>query len=104
MPPSEAPAFLRGSRQVTAAAPTSGPVIEHDEAAKPYVKPDTRKQTRQISAHFPGEDVHAFRILAASQDMDVQELLGEAINMVFERYGCPNRVPIISGRRKPLKR
>lgn len=74
------------------------------EDAKPYVKPETRKQTRQISAHFPGEDVHAFRILAASQDMDVQELLGEAINMVFERYGCPNRVPIISGRRKPLKR
>ena len=77
----------------------------HDaDERKTYIKPETRKQTRQISAHFPGDDVLAFRILAAEQDMDVQELLGEAINMIFERYGRPNRVPVTSGRRKPLKR
>jgi hypothetical protein len=44
-------------------------------------------------------DACAFRALAAVQAKDVQELLGEAINLVFEKYGVPNRVESISGRR-----
>ena len=40
------------------------------------------------------------RILAAELDRDVQELMAEAINMVFERHGKPNRIEITSGRRK----
>lgn len=44
--------------------------------------------------------MQAFRVLAATLDMDVQELLGEAINMTFERHGVPNRIEITSGRRK----
>jgi hypothetical protein len=36
---------------------------------------------------------------AATLDMDVQELLGEAINMTFERHGVPTRIEITSGRR-----
>jgi hypothetical protein len=65
-----------------------------------YATAQTRTDTRQISGHYPTEDVHAFRILAAEMDMDVQELLAEALNMVFERHGRPNRIPITSGRRK----
>ena len=42
----------------------------------------------------------AFRALAALQAKDVQELLGEAINLVFEKYGVPNRVEAVSGRRR----
>jgi hypothetical protein len=38
--------------------------------------------------------------LAAELDRGVQELMAEAINMVFERHGRPNRIEIISGRRK----
>jgi hypothetical protein len=30
----------------------------------------TRKGTRQLSGHYPAEDVQAFRILAAEQDKD----------------------------------
>jgi hypothetical protein len=41
-------------------------------------------------------------MLAAEQDRDVRELLAEAINMVFERHGKPNRIEIIGGRRKRL--
>ena len=67
---------------------------------KSYATAQTRSTTRQVSGHYPAADVHAFRILAAELDMDVQELLAEALNMVFERHGRPNRIPITSGRRK----
>ncbi len=67
---------------------------------KAYAIAQTRSTTRQISGHYPAADVHAFRILAAEMDMDVQELLAEALNMVFERHGRPNRIPVTSGRRK----
>ncbi len=67
---------------------------------KAYRVAQTRAATRQLSGHFPAEAVQAFRVLAATLDMDVQELLGEAINMTFERHGVPNRIEITSGRRK----
>jgi hypothetical protein len=60
----------------------------------------TRSGTRQISGHFTVGAVQAFRVLAATQDMDVQQLMAVAINMVFERYVMRNRIPIASGRRK----
>lgn len=70
------------------------------EAAKNYRTAATRSDTRQLSGHFPADAVKAFRVLAAAQDMDVQELLAEAINMVFQRYGAIERIEISSGRRK----
>lgn len=63
-------------------------------------KKTSRSGTRHLSGHFPADDVQAFRVLAARQDKDVQELLGEAINLVFERYAQPQRIAIGSGRRK----
>jgi len=59
----------------------------------------TRIDARNLSGYFPTPDVIAFRALAASQEKDVQELLAEGLNVIFERYGLPNRVPIVSGRR-----
>ena len=67
---------------------------------KSYATAATRAATRPISGHSPAEDVQAFRILAAELDMDVQEVLAEAVNMLFERHGRPNRFPVTSGRRK----
>ena len=61
----------------------------------------TRAETRQISAHFHKDIVKAFRVHAARQDKDVQQLMAEAINLVFERDKVPIRAPLTSGRRKP---
>jgi hypothetical protein len=69
-----------------------------------YPTAQTREGTRQISGHYPADEVQAFRILAAEQDKDVQELLAEAMNMVFERYGRGCRVPVTSGRRTKTRR
>ncbi|WP_371418409.1 ribbon-helix-helix domain-containing protein [Methylocapsa sp. S129] len=69
--------------------------------SRPLVKgTQTRATTRQISGHYAAAEVHAFRILAAELDMDVQELLAEALNVTFTRHGHPNRIAITSGRRK----
>jgi hypothetical protein len=70
--------------------------------APAYRTAATRAATRQLSGHFPAQAVQAFRVLAAEQDMDVQELMAEGINMVFERFGRPDRIEIISGRRKRI--
>ena len=64
-------------------------------------KAATRNGTLQISGHFPKEHVHAFRVLAAELGKDVQELLGEGLNGVFKRNKRPNRISIVSGRRRP---
>lgn len=61
--------------------------------------PPMRIDARNLSGYFTTLDVIAFRALAASQEKDVQELLGEAINTIFECYGLPNRILITSGRR-----
>ncbi len=84
----------------TPAADAPAPV----EAPEPqgYRTAATRMATRQLSGHFPAPAVQAFRVLAAEQDMDVQELLAEGINMVFERFGRPERIEITSGRRKRI--
>lgn len=63
----------------------------------------TRANTRQLSGHFPVDIVQAWRVLAAEQDMESQELLAMGINMVFEHFGRPVRVLVISGRRKKTR-
>ncbi len=82
------------------AGPVAVPAPAKPAAEKSYRVAETRATTRQLSGHFPAEDVQAFRVLAATLDVDVQELLAESINMIFERHGVPNRIVVTSGRRK----
>ena len=75
----------------------------HRTTARPtpsYRVAQTRANTRQVAGHFAPEVAQALRMLAAEQDKDNQELLAEALNMLFQRYGKPTRVEIESGRRK----
>ena len=94
---SRASAVLQGL-PVALGSPAGGPVHPADAMPPPpapeksYAVAQTRTATRQVSGHYPAADVHAFRVLAAELDMDVQELLAEALNMVFERHGRPNRL------------
>ena len=76
------------------ATPAALPPDRHYRVAQ------TRANTRQLAAHFPSEVVHAWRVLAAEQDIDSQELMAMAMNMVFERFGKLTRVEVTSGRRK----
>ena len=72
--------------------------------APAYRVPATRQGARQLGGFFPTPDVLAFRALAVSQEKDVQQLVAEGVNLVFKKYGLPNRVPVHSGRRTPRPR
>ncbi len=89
------------TRKAPAPKKTKTAIVAVESLRAPPARPvsATRIDARNLSGYFPTPDVIAFRALAASQEKDVQELLGEAINVIFERYGLPNRIPIVSGRR-----
>lgn len=77
-------------------------VMERPEPASraaSYRTAQTRSDTRQIGGHFKAEAAQTLRVIAAEQDKDVQELLAEALNMLFTKYGKPVRLDVTSGRR-----
>jgi hypothetical protein len=55
--------------------------------------------TRQIAGHFPEEVSWQLRELAAERRTTVQNLLSEALNELFRRYGKPELAPINAGKR-----
>jgi len=59
-------------------------------------RPPSRQGAVQIAAFFP-EDVRAqLKVVAAEQRRDVQDLLAEALNLIFVKYGKPEIAPVKS--------
>jgi hypothetical protein len=58
----------------------------------------TRDNTRQVSGHYKPDVAQALRMLAAEQDREQQDLLAEALNMLFERYGKATRAAPLGSR------
>jgi hypothetical protein len=86
-----------------------GPTAEAERPAPPPVAAppalgarvaQTRQGSRQVSGHFKADVAQALRMLAAEQDREQQELLAEALNMLFERYGKAMRAVPLGTRRK----
>ena len=96
---------LAGRSSAPAPAPTAEPVTptEPELSGRSYRTAQTRSDTRQVSGHFRPEVQQALKLIAVEQDRDVQEILAEALNMVFSRYGKPTRAEVTSGRRKKGK-
>ena len=74
--------------------------IKHIPEQRNYRTAQTRNDTRQVSGHFKPDASQTLRLIAVEQDRDVQEILAEALNMVFQRYGKATRAEVTSGRRK----
>ena len=91
-----------GSNKTPIAAVAPTPLDQRPAPEPAYRKAQTRTNTRQIAGHFQAEVAQALRMLAAEQDKDNQELLAEALNMLFTRYGKPVTVEAESGRRKKV--
>jgi hypothetical protein len=59
-------------------------------------RPPSRQGAVQIAAFFP-EDVRAqLKVVAAEQRRDVQDLMAEALNLIFVKYGKPEIAPVKS--------
>jgi hypothetical protein len=87
-----------------AAGPEASPPANDAERPEPeprgYRTAQTRNDTRQVSGHFKPDVAQTLRLIAVEQDRDIQEILAEALNMMFERYGKATRAEVTSGRRK----
>jgi hypothetical protein len=85
-----------------AASPEQPAANDATAAALPtsYRTAQTRSDTRQVSGHFKPDVAQTLRLIAVEQDRDIQEILAEALNMLFERYGKATRAEVTSGRRK----
>lgn len=84
--------------QTTPAEPSPPPAPE--QTPRTYRTAQTRAETRQVSGHFRPDVAQTLRLIAAEQGRDIQEILAEALNMVFARYGKATRAEVSSGRRK----
>jgi hypothetical protein len=81
-------------RQPLAAAPAlSMPAQEGQGGETPSAK-KARVGTKQVSGHFPEEVSWQLRQLGLEQRTSAQELLGEALNDLFQKYGKPELVPL----------
>ena len=84
----------------SAAGPAAATIAAPQPGGAGYRRAQTRTDTRQVSGHFKAEVSQTLRLIAVEQDRDVQEIMAEALNMVFERYGKATRAEVTSGRRK----
>jgi hypothetical protein len=80
--------------------PSAAPAPDHGQRS--YRTAQTRTETRQVSGHFKPDVAQALRLIAAEEGRDIQEILAEALNMVFARYGKAVRAEVSSGRRKKV--
>jgi len=95
---------LAGGAPAAEPAAVQLPAVPQDESPRGYRTAQTRSDTRQIGGHFKPEVAQTLRLIAVEQDKDVQEILAEALNMVFTRYGKATRADVTSGRRSRAER
>jgi hypothetical protein len=63
------------------------------EAAPRTGKARSRQGAVQIAAFFPEEVRTQLKVLAAEQRREIQDLMGEALNLIFVKYGKAEIAP-----------
>ena len=69
------------------------PALIESDLRKQPLPPKTRAGTKQIAAHFPEDVAWQLRALAVERKMTVQNLMAEALNDLFAKYGKPEVAP-----------
>ena len=59
----------------------------------PHYRPG-RQDKSNVTGYFPPEVKKQLRLIAAEEETTIQELLAEALNGLFARYGKPEIAPI----------
>ena len=77
-----------GSTRRKPPAPTPERTGEHKTHQQP-----SRQGTRPITAHFPKQVRDQLKILAIRQNTTLHNLLAEAFNDLFAKYGLPEIAP-----------
>lgn len=69
------------------------PAVEAARPARVAAAP-SREGAKPITAFFPGEVRVQLKVLAAEQDRTMENMLAEALNDLFAKYGKPEIAPI----------
>src|SRR3954464_16052603 len=80
-------------RQSMPAMPPPLPALEGKGRDAAPARPKARSGTKMVAGHFPEDVSWQLRQLGLEQRSSVQELLGEALNDLFQKYGKPELVP-----------
>ena len=76
-----------------------------DEPDEPVVRvaekkakaPPHRKDKKIISGHFPKKIHQQLKMVAIEQETDIQSLLGEGLDLLFEKYDKPLIAQLLGG-------
>ena len=82
------------TRRAIDTPPPAYPVEVAAEPANRAMPPRTRVGTKQVAAHFPEDVAWQLRALAVDRKTTVQNLLAEALNDLFAKYGKPEVAPM----------
>lgn len=75
--------------------PTATPSVATELAASPKrQQPAGRGGKLNVSAYFPREVKSSLRLVQAKRGGKVQDLLAEALNLLFAKYGVPETAPV----------
>ena len=64
-----------------------------ERKAQPQVLPVSRAGKVNVSAYFPPEVKASLRLVQAKRGGKVQDLLAEALNLLFAKYNVPETAP-----------
>lgn len=77
----------------SAAEPESAVKMKEERKKKSEHDRPSRKGKKALGAHFDPVVVMELKILAAKQDRTLQSLVGESLNLLFEKYGMDTIAP-----------
>ena len=86
-------AEVGGSTRMKTPAPTETPPQEEKQESMQVYKQPSRKGTKPITVHFPKRVRDQLKIMAVENNTTLQNLLAEAFNDLFAKYGKPEIAP-----------
>ena len=72
----------------------SKPAVRRDAAPAQPAAPISREGKVNVSAYFPPEVKASLRLVQAKRGGKVQDLLAEALNLLFAKYNVPETAPV----------
>jgi hypothetical protein len=89
-----ASALRSSGATVSGPSAADSPTMPEAEAERaPTAKPAARRTTKAITVHFPEEVRRQLKALAAEQGRNVEDVMAEALNLVFAKYLRPEIAP-----------
>lgn len=89
---------LRQALKPRGEVPVPQPAHQQDNASAPIPKSPHFRPSREgksnVTGYFPPSVKKQLRILAADRETTIQDLLAEALNDLFAKYGKPEIAPM----------